>query len=161
MSPKLPGALCEAKIGNFDGPLGEENVSYLEISMDDILVGQVFEALEYFVNGFAGLPLGHGTLTLNPGFEVSVAEFGDNVAIVGTGKNLIAAQNVGVIERLHDIDFRVEEVHEGWSLDATQLHYFNSHGLVCVVSSLLVISFRPLYTLLKLPFPSTSFSLNV
>lgn len=74
---------CEAEVSDFDLLIPEEDVSRLEVSVDDSLVVYVVVAVDDLVHERDGLVLGEAAAAGDEfGKIAAIAEFGDDVCIV-------------------------------------------------------------------------------
>lgn len=141
MRVSLPRALGETEICDLDDAFGQEYVGNLEISVNYVLFRQVFESLEDFVDYFGAFAFRHGSFLPDPRFQVAIAQLRDDIAIVRTRENFVAAQDVRVVQSLYYFDLGIEQVHKGGRLNAAQFDHFDGHGLVYYASmSYLLVS---------------------
>lgn len=85
------GATREPEVGNFRYAVLEEDVRDFDVTVDDVLLGQVTQSLIDLVDELARLRLMHGSLGPHLGFHVTaIAQLGDDVAVVGAREDLHA-----------------------------------------------------------------------
>jgi hypothetical protein len=101
----------ESKVCDLGYSVVSEDVGNFEISVDDILRGEVLQPPEDVGNDAGGLPLLEPGFLLDLGLEVAlVAQLGDDVAVAIAGEDLEAAQDVGMVHFLEHFDLGEEEL---------------------------------------------------
>lgn len=104
----LPCSLSKSEICYFGHSLVKQDVSDFEVSVDDRLLGQVFQSLESLVDGFTGLTLGNRTSVFNSRLKISVsAHFRNDVTVVCACENLVAPKDVGMVKRLQNLNLGI------------------------------------------------------
>lgn len=109
----------------------DKDVGNFEVSMNDLFFEEVFEAEEDVPDDGKGFILGEGFHL--PEFRLDIAiitELSNDVAISITGKHLIAAKDVRMIEFFEDFDFREEEFLEFFGFERIELNNLDGNSLV-------------------------------
>lgn len=109
----------------------DEDIGNFEVSMDDLFFEEVFEAEEDVPDDGKGFILWEGFHLPEFGLEIAIiTELSNDVAISITGKDLIAAKDVGMIEFFEDFDFREEEFLKFFGFERIELNNFDGNSLV-------------------------------
>lgn len=100
--------LCEfgePEISDFGLSFVEEDVGYLEVPVDDILLREILESLEDVPDDWFGPVLLHPALLPQARLQVPfAAELGDDVAVPVAREDFEAPEDVGVVELFEYID---------------------------------------------------------
>ena len=102
---KLLCKFSKSKISNFGLSFVEEDIGYLEIPVDDILLWEISESLEDIPDDWFCPLLVHFALFPESWLEISlVAELGDYVAVSVAREDFEASEDIGVIQLFEYID---------------------------------------------------------
>lgn len=108
---------CEAKISDFGNTVSEENIRWFEISVDYTMLCQVFVPRKDVLDDSSGPGLTHGLgllMLFEEGHEIaSLAVLGDDIAVITGDKNIIAPDNVWVVELLENTHLGLEHLPVG------------------------------------------------
>ena len=119
------------KVSNLGNSVAQEYISYLQISVNYLVVAQILHGREYLIDEFACLHLRERSPVPDSALEVPlVAKLGDNVAVIIAGKHLDAVENVGMLEGFQDVYLGVEELYEGGALHRGQLDDLDGRHLI-------------------------------
>ncbi len=109
----------------------DEDVGNFEVSMNDLFLEEVFEAEEDVPDDGKGFILGEGFHLPEFWLEIAIiTELSNDVAISITGKDLIAAKDVRMIEFFEDFDFREEEFLKFFGFERIELNNLDGNSLV-------------------------------
>jgi hypothetical protein len=101
---------CEAKVSDLELSLLDENVGGLDVAVYDVATGEVLESLEELTHQGPYFFLGEGCAFLEGFFEsAAVAEFGDEVAVIGALEDLRATYHVRMVQRPDDGDLLLQQ----------------------------------------------------
>lgn len=99
----------------------EEDIGWLEITMHDVIAGEVLTSLGDLIDDVAPF---HGFMILRVFLEIaSFAVLSDDIAVIGRVFDVYQLHDVLVIHFLHDVDLIVEEV------DVCDVHFFELDDL--------------------------------
>lgn len=107
----LPADDGKAEVCDFEDLVREEDVGGLDVAVDDILGGEVLEALVYLANNRPDFFLGQRAALLESFLQIAaLAELSDEVAVVGALEDLGAADDVGVVQRPDDRNLLLQQL---------------------------------------------------
>ena len=97
MLKAILGELSEPEVGYLGLGVVHKDVGNFEVSVDDVLFGEVLQSFEDVLDDGGCLVLVKVPFLAETGLEVAlVAELGDDVAVAVAGEDLEAAEDVGV-----------------------------------------------------------------
>ena len=159
---KLLCKFSKSKISNFGLSFVEEDIGYLEIPVDDILLWEISESLEDIPDDWFCPLLVHFALFPESWLEISlVAELGDYVAVSVAREDFEASEDIGVVQLFEYVDLWEEQFFEFFAFEGLQLYDFDGDHFVSVTCWVLVTSWCARYTFEKLPCPSRSENLKM
>ena len=106
MRGDLLGEFSKAEIGYLGLGVVDKDVGHLEVTVNDIFLGQVEQPFENIFDDGGGSVLVEVALLAESGFEVAlVAELSDDVAVAVAGEDFEAFEDIGVAQLLQNVDF--------------------------------------------------------
>lgn len=133
------GKFGKAKVSQLGLAIVDEDIGNLEVPMHDVIFSEVEEASEDVLDVSFGFWFLDVAAAAEFALEVAfVAEFGDDVAVAIAGENLVAAQDVGMVQLLQDINFGEEKFFKLLALEAVEFDDLDGDDFFCMGRGLLV-----------------------
>lgn len=99
--------------------------------MDDIFFCKVIKSLEDVLDDWLSPVLIKVPFFPQPGFEIaSIAQLCDDIAIPIAGKDLVALEDVGVIELFEDVNLREEELFKLLALQGLEFNDLYGYNFI-------------------------------
>lgn len=123
----------ETKVSYLEVGLSQEDITDLDVSVDNSKGGQISQGLEDGEDYFGSCGFVEGSRLLQGFVEISSrTELSDDIAIIGTEVNIQAVDNIWVFHLPEDIDFPFQESPGDFAAHISYSHFFDSHGAVVV-----------------------------
>lgn len=120
-------------------PIMHKNVSYFQISVNDIFLGEVIETIEDIFNDWLSSVLIEIAIFSESGLEITlITKFSNYITVTIAGKNFKASENIRVTKFFQNIDFWEKKLLELFALEGLQLYDFNSHNFSYIDEEILV-----------------------
>jgi len=101
----------ESEICDFGDPIVDEDVGHLQITMDYPCLAEIHKPFEYGLYVWFCLLLPHQLFCLEFWFKISlVTKFRDYVAVSVAGEDLMALEDVGMIQLFEYFDLRKKQL---------------------------------------------------
>jgi hypothetical protein len=82
-----------------------KNVSYFQISVNDIFLSEIVETIEDIFNNWFSSVLIEIAIFSESGLEITlITKFSNDITVTIASKNFKASENIGVIKFFQDID---------------------------------------------------------
>ena len=135
----LPCELCKPKISYFCFTIVHKNISYLKISMNNILFSKIKQTLENIFDDWCCLVFVKVSLFSESWFEVTfITELGNDVAVTIASKYFKTFKDIGVAQLLEYIDLWEKKFLKFFTFQGLELYYFNGNNFLLIKEDLLV-----------------------
>jgi hypothetical protein len=118
----------KAEIAEFISVLMDKNIRYFKITVDDAKIGKILQCLINREDNFLECMMRKLWYFFDVLVKISaLADLSDDVAIIDTGVNIVAFDNIGMGEHAQDIDLTFEQPPRYLALDVPNPDLFNRH----------------------------------
>jgi hypothetical protein len=117
----------KAKIADFALISPEEDIGWLQITVNDAIIVEVLDALHDLLQEVNGFILTEPPLLLEVVVEIIVAELGNDVHVVIGLEDIVEVDNVLMTHLLHDLDLGVEVLEVEVTGEDALIDNFHSH----------------------------------
>lgn len=109
----------------------KEDVSDFDISMDHMILSQIFKSFEDVQNVRLGSTFSEEVFSSQFAFEVSsITDLCHNITVSITGENLVTPENVGMAEFFENINLGKKEFFQLLRFKGVQLYHLNCNSLI-------------------------------
>lgn len=131
---ELLGKLGKPKVGYLGLSIVHEDVRDFQVSVDDVLLCQVLQALVNVFDYGDGLLLTEELVDPELAFQIPlIAQLGYNIAVSIARKHFKATQNIRMVQLLQHFNLREQQLLQLPGLERIELYDFYCHSLVLII----------------------------